>query len=94
MIKQWANERNLHTADPAKQILKIGEEYGELCEFITKDKHISVAKDAIGDLYVTLVVLSMQLNLDIEKCIEEALEIIQDRKGVIKNGVFIKESDL
>lgn len=93
-IKLWAVERNLHTADPAKQVLKLGEEYGELCEFITKDKKIATAKDAIGDMYVVLTILCLQLDLDIEECIEMAYDEIRDRKGEMVNGIFVKESDL
>jgi len=31
-IRNWANERDLHRANPDKQILKLGEEFGELCQ--------------------------------------------------------------
>lgn len=93
-IKMWAKERNLDTTDPAKQVLKLGEEYGELCEFITKDRKIAAAKDAIGDMYVVLTILCLQLDLDIEECIEHAYDEIRDRKGKMINGAFVKESDL
>lgn len=93
-INQWAIERNLHNADPTKQILKLGEEYGELCEFITKDRKLATAKDAIGDMYIVLTILCLQLDLDIEECIEMAYDEIRDRKGKIVNGAFVKESDL
>ena len=93
-IKNWAVERNLHTADPAKQILKVGEEFGELCEAIAKNRKKAAAKDAIGDMFVALTTLSTQLGIDIEECIEMAYEEIKDRKGKMIDGVFVKESDL
>ncbi|WP_405100775.1 MazG-like family protein [Oceanobacillus sp. FSL H7-0719] len=92
-IKNWALERNLHTADPAKQVLKIGEEFGELCEGMAKGRTDQVL-DSIGDVYVALTTLSMQLGIDIEHCIEIAYNEIKNRKGKMINGVFVKESDL
>lgn len=94
LIKRWAIERDLHNADPAKQILKLGEEYGELCEFITKDRKLATAKDAIGDMYVVLVILCLQLDINIDDCIKTAYEEIKDRQGKIVNGAFVKVSDL
>jgi len=92
-IKSWAIERNLHEADPNKQILKLGEEFGELCQGMAKSKPDQV-EDSIGDMYVVLTILAMQLGMDIEDCIQAAYEEIKDRKGKMINGVFVKESDL
>ena len=91
-IKDWAIDKNLHTADPNKQVLKLGEEFGELCEGMAKGK-IHLTKDAIGDMYVVLTILSMQLDLDIKDCVAMAYEEIKDRKGKMINGVFVKEDD-
>lgn len=92
-IKKWAVDRNLHTADPNKQVLKLGEEFGELCQGMAKNNRPLVL-DSVGDMYVVLVILSMQLGVDIEDCIEMAYNEIKDRKGKMINGVFVKESDL
>ena len=92
-IKRWAKERDLHTADPVKQALKLMEEVGELCRGMEKGNQALII-DSIGDMYVVLTVLSLQLGLDIEKCIEAAYEEIKDRKGKMINGVFVKEADL
>ncbi|MDL4842812.1 nucleoside triphosphate pyrophosphohydrolase family protein [Aquibacillus rhizosphaerae] len=35
-IKQWAKDRNLDTANPNKQMLKLGKELGELCQGMVK----------------------------------------------------------
>jgi NTP pyrophosphatase (non-canonical NTP hydrolase) len=93
-IKEWAIERNLHTAEPSKQMLKLGEEFGELCQAIAKGRKKAAVKDAIGDMYVVLTILSMQLNIDIEDCILAAYDEIRDRKGKMINGVFIKQADI
>lgn len=92
-IHEWAIERNLHTADPNKQMLKLGEEFGELCQGMAKGKDNQVV-DSIGDIYVVLTILSMQLGLSIEGCVQAAYEEIADRKGKMINGVFVKEADL
>lgn len=94
MIEGWAIERDLHEADPMKQILKLGEEYGELCEFATKDRKLAVAKDAIGDIQVVLIILSLQLGVDYEECLQIAWDEIKDRKGKMINGAFVKSEDL
>lgn len=92
-IEQWAEDRNLHTADPNKQMLKLGEEFGELCEGMAKGKS-EMVEDSIGDMYVVLTILSMQLGLNIGKCIQLAYNEIKDRKGKMIDGVFVKEEDL
>lgn len=92
-IEAWAIERNLHTADPMKQVVKLGEEFGELCKGLAKDKE-DESKDAIGDMFVVLTILSMQMGTSLEDCAALAYEEIKDRKGKMVNGVFIKESDL
>ena len=48
----------------------------------------------MGDIFVTLIILSEQLNLDPVDCLGRAYEKIKDRKGKTINGVFIKEGDL
>ena len=92
-IRKWAIDRNLHTADPNKQMLKLGEEFGELCQGMAKSKPKQII-DSIGDMYVVLTILSMQLNVDIEFCVQVAYDEIKDRKGKIVKGVFVKEADL
>ena len=92
-IIMWAYQRNLNDAEPAKQMLKLMEEVGELASGLAKDNK-DVVIDSIGDIYVVLTILALQLNLNIEKCIDMAYEQIKDRKGKLINGVFVKESDL
>jgi NTP pyrophosphatase (non-canonical NTP hydrolase) len=92
-IEQWAKDRGLDSADPAKQALKLGEEFGELCQGLAKSD-MPLVIDSIGDMYVVLTILSMQLGVNIEDCIETAYNEIKDRKGKMVNGTFVKESDL
>ncbi len=47
-IEEWAKARNLHTADPAKQMLKLGEEFGELCQGMAQRKGVIACITSIG----------------------------------------------
>ena len=65
-IEQWAEERNLiKGSTPQKQMLKLMEEFGELCGGITKNKP-DVIKDSVGDCFVVTVILCKQLDLEAE----------------------------
>lgn len=92
-IRNWAVDRNLHIADPNKQALKLGEEFGELFEGLAKGNE-ELTKDAMGDMYVVMTIMSEQLGFSIEECIDIAYDEIKDRKGRMIDGVFVKESDL
>ena len=74
-------------------MVKVMEELGELANGINKNKQDLII-DSIGDVYVVLVILCMQLGLDINDCIKVAYNEIKDRKGEMVNGTFVKEEDL
>lgn len=93
LIKKWAVDRNVVSGNPKAQMVKLLEEAGELASGINKDKQDLII-DSIGDTYVVLVILCMQLGLDINDCIKAAYEEIKDRKGKMVNGTFVKEEDL
>lgn len=92
-IENWAVARGLHEAEPHKQMLKLMEEVGELAQGMAKNNQEQII-DSIGDVFVVLKILSMQLNLDIGECIEHSYQEIAERKGKMVNGVFVKEEDL
>ena len=93
LIKKWAVDRNVVSGDVKAQMVKLLEEAGELAEGINKNKQDLII-DSIGDVYVVLVILCMQLGQDINDCIKAAYEEIKDRKGKLINGLFVKEEDL
>lgn len=92
-IRTWAIVRGLDEADPVKQALKLGEEFGEVCEALAKNDQ-DLLEDAIGDCVVVLTNLAMQKGTSIEYCAERAYNEIKDRTGKMVNGVFVKEADL
>ena len=60
-VEQWADDRNLiDGSNPKKQMLKLMEEFGELCGGIAKNKP-EVIKDSIGDCFVVLTILNKQV---------------------------------
>ena len=92
-IQNWASDRNLNTQDPRIQMCKTVEELGELANAINKGNKVG-AMDGIGDVVVTLICISMQLNVDFTECLKMAYNEIKDRKGKMIDGVFVKDGDL
>ena len=92
-IRRWAEERNLiDGSDPKSQFVKLAEEMGELANAIAKDKADEYF-DAIGDMVVVLTIMAAQYTVPIEACIEDAWNVIKDRKGRMVDGMFVKEGD-
>lgn len=60
----------------------------------SKGKNENEVKEEIGGIYVVLTILSMQLGLDINDCVNYEYHKIVNRKGKMIDGVFVKESDL
>lgn len=70
-IEQWAEDRNLiKGSTPQKQMLKLMEEFGELCGGIAKNKP-EVIKDSIGDCLVVMIIMRCQLGLGSEYSFDE-----------------------
>lgn len=90
LIKEWARERGLDIADPNRQMLKLVEEVGELAAAMARNIRDD-EQDAIGDIYVVLTILSMQLGYDVQECIDKAYAVIAKRTGKMVNGVFVKD---
>lgn len=93
-IIHWAFQRGiLDTPKPQAliaQATKTVEEAWEVrdaCEAVD----INGIIDGIGDVFVTLVILSEIVGVDIEDCIDAAWDEIKDRKGKMVDGVFVKD---
>jgi NTP pyrophosphatase (non-canonical NTP hydrolase) len=91
-IRAWARTRGIDKADPSRQFLKVAEEFGEIAAALARGKDEEL-KDAIGDTFVTLVILAAQCGTSIEECAYLAYEEIKGRKGKMVDGVFIKEGE-
>jgi NTP pyrophosphatase (non-canonical NTP hydrolase) len=92
-ILQWAEQRGiLSSATPQSQFLKLIEEVGELSQGIQKNNKEEI-KDAIGDCIVVLTILSALCDINVDDCITHAYSQIKNRKGVMVNGVFKKDTN-
>lgn len=93
LIQKWGIDRGIDTVDPRGQMLKVVEEVGEIASALARgdaDEFI----DAVGDTFVTLVMLTLTVDLDIKDCVQLAYDEIKDRDGKVVNGVFVKLQDL
>jgi len=90
-IIAWGEERGIiPNVDPIAQFNKTMEEAGELAQGIVSQNTHEI-KDAIGDIFVTLVMQTQAWELTMQECIEQAWNDIKDRKGKMVDGVFVKE---
>lgn len=101
-VEEWANSKDLlHKENSEKQFMKFIEEVFEFkfeMDFISQKSDCKEPtldlKLELGDVMVTLIILSKQLDIDIVECLQLAYEKISKRRGVTKNGIFYKEEDL
>lgn len=90
-VEQWAKDKGIDKATSLlPQTLKVIEEIGEVAECISKNK-IDKLQDEIGDVAITLIILSLQAGFEFEQCVKVAYDKIQNRTGKVVNGVFIKD---
>jgi NTP pyrophosphatase (non-canonical NTP hydrolase) len=93
-VIDWADKRNLlHRDNAPKQMMKVVEELGELASAIAKGRNDVEIMDAIGDVLVTVIILSQQVGLDPRACLDLAYDEIKGRSGTTIDGVFIKADD-
>lgn len=90
-VANWAENRGLLDRQHAEhQMLKVVEELGELASAMARGKNAELV-DAIGDTFVTLIILSRQLGYLPEFALETAWNEIKGRTGKTVNGIFIKD---
>ena len=91
-ISNWHNDRNLINGSTDKdQYMKLIQEVGELSDNICKGNDIG---DDIGDIIVVLINIANRNGLTLRMCMQQAYDDIKYRKGMMIDGVFVKEADL
>ena len=98
-IAIWAHDRKIPGNSTAvAQLAKLMEEHGELAAAICRlpkgepsQEDLVPLKDAVGDMTVVLIVICEVLGITYSHCVAMAYEEIKDRRGVMVDGVFIKE---
>lgn len=93
-VLEWANDKGiLHHSNIPKQFIKAVEEIGEVANAIAKDKGKEAMKQEIGDVFVTMIILAKQNQLDYAECLRSAYDKISKRSGEMKGGFFVKSDD-
>lgn len=73
------------------QAKKTLEEVHELIDAVAKNDR-EEAKDAIGDIIVTLIMQAELWDTGIFTCLNDAYHVISKRKGKMVDGQFVKEA--
>ena len=94
-IRQWGFDKGIlgFEATPKArkaQAMKTVEEVQELLDAINADDRVA-ARDAIGDIIVTLVMQAELWETGIGSCVYDAYQEIKNRKGKMVDGQFVKE---
>lgn len=94
LIDSWGHTRGIiQNGKPMGQAIKALEEVTELIDAINRGDEDAI-DDAIGDVYVALVMCAGTRDKCIEDCVEKAYNEIKDRKGYLReDGVFVKETN-
>lgn len=53
---------------------------------------LAEAKDGIGDMLVTIILLAKMVNMDTVDCLQSAYDVIKKRTGKMINGQFVKDN--
>ena len=92
-IQDWGTGKGiLPNPNPMSQWKKTQEEVNELLQGIEKED-LEEIKDAIGDVFVTLVMQTQAWNLTMAECVQSAYDVIKKRTGKMVNGTFVKEQN-
>lgn len=91
-VIRWAEARQIiPNSTPLAQAIKTTEEVAELLKALSKGD-MEEARDAYGDILVTLIIGAALADVDLVDCLQSAYNVIKDRKGhLTKDGIFVKE---
>lgn len=90
-VIRWAEKNGINKASSQVQALKVMSELGELSDCIIK-RDDNGTHEELGDVIITIIILSDILKIDFVECLGKAYEKIKNRTGRrLDNGVFIKD---
>lgn len=93
-VIQWGVDKGiLDKADAKAQMLKCMAEVGELADGVAKGD-IDEIIDGVGDVMVTLILLCNIKEINLTYCLKTAYEEIKNRKGIMQDGVFVKQTSV
>jgi len=98
LVVEWGKDRGiLPYPDPMAPFNKTKEEVEELLDALKRRvravRHREEVKDALGDIFVTLVMHAHAWNTTMGECVEGAYDVISKRTGKMVDGVFVKDDD-
>lgn len=91
-VEVWGHARGIiQNGKPMGQAIKTLEETTELLDAINKSDKEAI-KDAVGDIFVTLLMQCAIQGFTATEALEAAYEQIKDRKGFLTpEGIFVKQ---
>ena len=92
-IRQWGAIRGIGSASFQRQYQRVLQEVVEIHDAYNNGDMPEVS-DAIGDTIVTLINLAKTVNMNAEDCLKGAFDVIELRKGLNKDGDFIRYGKL
>jgi len=88
-VRNWGKIRGIEGAEPQVQMQRCFQEIVEIHDALVNNDDDEF-KDAIGDSIVTLIMLAKTKGYNAEDCLEGAFDVIKLRKGLNKNGSFVR----
>jgi uncharacterized protein YabN with tetrapyrrole methylase and pyrophosphatase domain len=92
-VRQWGKMRGIDSATFQRQYQRVLQEVVEIHDAYNNEDMVEVA-DAIGDTIVTLINLAKTVDMSAEACLAQAFDQIKLRKGLNKDGDFIRYAKL
>jgi NTP pyrophosphatase (non-canonical NTP hydrolase) len=100
-VIQWGADKGiLEKSNPIRQLQKTQEELDETMQALVQfaDAKTDKAKqdaldeviDGIGDMLVTIILLSKIVGVETVPCLESAYNVISKRSGTMVDGFFVK----
>jgi len=92
-VRNWGKIRGLNESSFQAQYQKVLQEIVEIHEAYISDDFEEV-QDAIGDSLVTIINLAKTQDYNAEDCLKKAFDVIELRKGLNFNGIFVRYKKL
>jgi NTP pyrophosphatase (non-canonical NTP hydrolase) len=92
-VRQWGAIRGIGGASFQRQYQRVLQEVVEIHDAMNNNDMAEVS-DAIGDTVVTLINLAKTVNMNAEDCLKGAFDVIELRKGLNKDGDFVRYGKL
>jgi len=91
LVIEWAKEKGIfEKGTTMSQAMKTWEEVHELKDAIVNDNREEII-DALGDIFVTIIIQAEMQGLSLESCLQSAYNVISNRTGKMVNGQFVKD---